>query len=385
MKLIEGGSLADRRSRLGDDPRTAARLVATVARAVHHAHQRGILHRDLKPANILLDDDGPPHVTDFGLARRVEGDDELTQTGVIVGTPRYMAPEQAAGDRRAVTTATDVYGLGAILYELLDRPAAVRRRHRWTRPRPGPRPRAGAPRRAQPAGRPRPRDDLPEVPRKGPGRRYATAEALADDLDRWLAGEPIAARPVGAGERARRWCRRNPVIAGLASVIAVLVAAGLVGTAFGFVAVDRQHTEAMRQRAEAMHQRDQARIHREQARRAVDDMYTQMAEKWIRYQDWLDPLQTEFLQKALAYYTAFAAARESDPATKLAIAEAYLYTGEIRMTLGEASAAESPLRRATGGTRGHPQGIPRQGCSPAPGRTGPSEPGTLSHQAGTPE
>src|SRR5260370_19793694 len=119
MKLIEGGSLADRLDQYRGDPQAAARLVATVARAVHYAHQRGILHRDLKPGNILLDSAGQPHVTDFGLARRVASDSSLTQSGALVGTPSYMAPEQTSGQRGAVTTAADGYGLGAVLYALL--------------------------------------------------------------------------------------------------------------------------------------------------------------------------------------------------------------------------------------------------------------------------
>src|SRR6185295_11538943 len=115
MKYIEGGSLAAARAA----PRVAAQLVATVARAVHHAHQRGILHRDLKPGNILLDAAGQPHVTDFGLAKRVESESDLTTSGDTMGTPAYMAPEQAAGKMRQMTTTADVYSLGVILYELL--------------------------------------------------------------------------------------------------------------------------------------------------------------------------------------------------------------------------------------------------------------------------
>ena len=119
MKLIGGPSLDRKIGQFTTDPKAAARLVRTVAEAVHHAHQRGILHRDLKPGNVILDDRGEPHVTDFGLAKQVQTDSELTQSGAILGTPAYMAPEQASGKRGMVTIATDVYGLGAIFYALL--------------------------------------------------------------------------------------------------------------------------------------------------------------------------------------------------------------------------------------------------------------------------
>jgi eukaryotic-like serine/threonine-protein kinase len=119
MKLIGGASLDRKLTDYSDNPKAAARLMAKAADAVHHAHQRGILHRDLKPANIMVDDFGEPHLTDFGLAKRVEGDSELTQSGAILGTPAYMAPEQAMGRRGAVTTSSDIYGLGAVLYALL--------------------------------------------------------------------------------------------------------------------------------------------------------------------------------------------------------------------------------------------------------------------------
>ncbi len=119
MKLFERGSLDRRLAEYQDNPKAAARLVALVARAVHHAHLRGVLHRDLKPSNILMDDEGRGHVADFGLAKRLDAGTDATQTGLILGTPGYMAPEQASGKRDAVTIATDVYGLGALLYSLL--------------------------------------------------------------------------------------------------------------------------------------------------------------------------------------------------------------------------------------------------------------------------
>ena len=134
MEYIDGQSLAERIAQGPVDVPTAVRLVATVARAVEHLHQQGIVHRDLKPSNILLDSDGQPYVTDFGLAKVFVAGSDMTATGVIAGTPSYMAPEQASGRRAEIGPATDVYSLGAILYELLDRRAAVPRGNaRWTR------------------------------------------------------------------------------------------------------------------------------------------------------------------------------------------------------------------------------------------------------------
>ena len=235
MKLIEGSSLARRPPGPAADPRAAARLVATVARAVHHAHQRGVLHRDLKPSNILLDAEGQPHVTDFGLAKRIEGDSELTQSGAILGTPSYMAPEQASGQRKAVTTATDVYGLGAVLYALLtgrppfrgDSVLETLEQVRHAQPEP-------------PSGAGRGVDrDLETIClkclEKEPERRYGSAQALAEDLERWLGGEPIRARPVRGLERAWRWCRRNPLVAGLSATTALLLVALIVGAGAGIL------------------------------------------------------------------------------------------------------------------------------------------------------
>jgi serine/threonine-protein kinase len=233
MKQIEGGSLAQQLDRFAADPKAAARLVAQVARAVHHAHQRGILHRDLKPANILLDQGGQPHITDFGLAKRIEVDSSLTQPGMLVGTPSYMAPEQALGKKGAVTTATDVYGLGAVLYALLTgRPPF----HGETVLETLEQVKAREP---EPASKSNPRVDRDletvclKCLDKDPHQRYGSAEALAEDLERWRAGEPIRARPLGRAARLWRWGWRNPrtVAAALAVLVAVLTAAAMAGWA----------------------------------------------------------------------------------------------------------------------------------------------------------
>jgi len=255
MKLIEGGSLAEQVGRFVGDPRGAARLVATVAEAVHHAHQCGILHRDLKPGNILLDGRGRPLVTDFGLAKRVAGDAGQTQSGVVCGTPSYMAPEQAAGQAKRLTTAADVYALGAILYELLTGvPPFKAETHLATmmqvlnsEPAPPSRLRPKVPR------------DLETIClkclRKDRGERYATVKELVDDLRRFQAGEPIQARPVGAAGRAWRWCRRNPAVAGLqAGIAAALIAGTLVSSYFALEA--RRTAEQLRV---ALRERDEAK------------------------------------------------------------------------------------------------------------------------------
>jgi serine/threonine protein kinase/tetratricopeptide (TPR) repeat protein len=229
MKFVEGGQLDEVVRRSSMSIRQAVELIAKVARTVHYAHEHGILHRDIKPGNILLDANSEPHLTDFGLARLLETESSVTQTLDVLGTPSYMAPEQAVGNNAAVSSATDIYGLGAVLYQLLT----------------GQPPFAGGttyetikllldtePRQLRQLN-PKIDRDLSTIClkclEKDPKRRYASALALAEDLERWLKHEPILARHTGIIGRSRKWVRRNPSSALLtASLIALAAAAGWI-------------------------------------------------------------------------------------------------------------------------------------------------------------
>ena len=230
MKLIEGRPISSRSSDL-DSPnanRAAAKLLVAIARAVHYAHQRGILHRDLKPGNILLDANGQSHLTDFGLAKVMEQDSAITRTQAVLGTPSYMSPEQARGDTRQLTTAVDIYGLGAVLFYLLTEqpPFAGGTTMETIRQVIDQEPKC--PTTLNPSADPDLEVICLKCLEKDPARRYGSAEAVADDLDRWLADEPILARPNGTWERTAKWVRRNrtrAALLGLAAVSALTVTA----------------------------------------------------------------------------------------------------------------------------------------------------------------
>src|SRR5438552_4998040 len=229
MKFIDGGQLDEMAKRQPISFRNAAELIAKLARTVHYAHEHGILHRDIKPGNILIDAKGEPHLTDFGLARLVETESTLTRTMEVLGTPSYMAPEQAQGQNEQLTRATDVYGLGAVFYQLLTGhpPFAGGTTYETVRLVVETEPR-------------QPRLLNPKIDRdlsticlkcleKDPHRRYASALALAEDLEHWLRHEPIRARHTGVFTRGKKWARRNPASAFLAvSLVALAAAAGWI-------------------------------------------------------------------------------------------------------------------------------------------------------------
>ena len=225
MKFVEGGPIDEVIRRTPLSIRQSTELIAKVARTVHYAHEHGILHRDIKPGNILLDQKGEPHLTDFGLARLVETESTVTRTREVMGTPSYMAPEQAVGDNAAISSATDVYGLGAVLYQLLTgRPpfagattyetikllldTEARQPRLWSR---------------------KIDRDLSTIClkclEKDPKRRYSTARAMAEDLEHWLKREPIQARRTGILVRGKKWVRRNPTTAIAVALLVGLVAA----------------------------------------------------------------------------------------------------------------------------------------------------------------
>jgi serine/threonine-protein kinase len=352
LEYVDGGSLHDHLRGTPLPPGRAAELVQVLARAVHHAHDRGLVHRDLKPANVLLAADGTPKVADFGLVRLISGGpgDEAggaaapaegdTRVGAVVGTPSYMAPEQAAGAGDRVGPQTDVYALGAILYECLT----------------GRPPFAGATldeTLAQVRGRESvpPRHLRPDVPRdletvclkcleKDPDRRYASAQELADDLGRFLRGEPVRARPVGATTRLWKWARRRPVVAALSGVSALALAGLLVGGAAYqslLRASDRQARRAQA-RAESNYRRALA---------AVEQLLTRVGGDRLVNVPEMDGVRAELLQDALRFYEGFLAdADDPDPALRWETSLAHVRVAVIQHALGRPADADAHFRQA---------------------------------------
>jgi serine/threonine-protein kinase len=350
MEYLPGGSLAHKLAAAPLAPRAAAALVEAVARATDHAHAQGVLHRDLKPANILLSADGQPRITDFGLAKQLQAEalappGQRTESGTILGTPSYMAPEQAAG--AAAGPAADTYSLGAILYEALTgRPpfraaSLLETLEQVRRQEPVP------PGRLQP-GLPR---DLQTIClkclQKDPARRYASAGALADDLGRFLRGEPIAARPVSRPEQLWKWARRRPAAAalvGLSGVFAaVLVAGGLLYQARLREARDESQANA----AAALRQQQQAAAQYRQARVALQRMLSRLQERGLAGVPRLKELQRRQLEDALAFFQeVLRNLSDPDPAVRFDAVRTYEQTATAQMLLGQSALAEENLQRA---------------------------------------
>jgi serine/threonine protein kinase/tetratricopeptide (TPR) repeat protein len=353
--------------------RLAATLLAGLADGVQHAHSRGVLHRDLKPANIILQEQNEecrmkneepspsdtvtkkddffilhssffiPKITDFGLAKLLQEESTnpslgyVTQSGAIVGTPNYMAPEQARGQTKQITTATDIYALGVILYEILTgrppfqgaTPLETLRQIESTEPVPPSRIRAKLP------------ADLETIClkclEKDPPRRYVSAAALAEDLRHFVAGEPIRARPIGVWEWSVKWARRRPERAALAGVIAAAAISLLVGALWYSARL-----------AKALQTAEQRRVEADQnfalARQAVEDYLTKVSENKRLTESDFHPLRKELLQAALPFYEQFVREAESDPARRADQGRAHERLGKVHHVLGEIEKALANYR-----------------------------------------
>jgi eukaryotic-like serine/threonine-protein kinase len=344
MGYVEGQSLSRRIAESPLPPREAARIMAQVAEAVEYAHSKGVIHRDLKPANVLLDPTSQARVTDFGLAKRLDQESSLSISGTLVGTPSYMPPEQASGQVKRVDIRSDVYSLGATLYAMLSgRPPF--QADNWSdtclqvvHQEPIP-----------------PRQLNPKLPRdletvclkcleKDPRRRYASARELADELGRYLRGEPIHARPIGRPERLWRWCRRNPIVAVLSASIALLLVLGTLVSTYYAVAATNSAREATKARSLAEKEKDRATGNFKMASEAVKTFYTQVADDPRLAPHGLEDLRRSLLESANKFYEKLINQESSDSGMQHERLEALFSRGNIERALNNRSQAENAYK-----------------------------------------
>ncbi len=358
LEYVDGGNL---RQKMGGKPqpvRDAAEMVELLALAMGSAHDHGVIHRDLKPANVLLTSDGLPKITDFGLAKRLEGDSNQTKSGTLMGTPHYMAPEQARGHVSEIGPLVDVYALGVILYEMLT----------------GRTPFVGASimdtlNQVQTLEPVPPSQLQPKVPvdleticlkclQKERHKRYASAEALAQDLHRYLKGEPIEARPVGQLERLWRWCRRNPKVASLTAAVFALLATVAVTSSVLLVKIAQEKAETEKERKAAEDARDlaqrneyaakaaeklaldNAQMAAEQSRLAVDTLYgvVTKVQQQLRSTPANQKLRQELLSDAFAGLEKVVSGKSS-PLLNRTRGLAHQHMGDISRELGRTEEA----------------------------------------------
>jgi serine/threonine-protein kinase len=366
LEYVGGGSLEKKIKRQPMPPRDAAGLVQSLAVAMDYAHERGIVHRDLKPANVLMTADGLPKITDFGLAKRLgDSDSSQTQAGTILGTPSYMAPEQAEGEVKEVGTLADVYSLGAVLYQLLTgRPPfqgttllETLELVRTQEPVPV--------RQLQP----KVARDLETIClkclQKQPAKRYIDAGALATDLGHFLANEPIEARPVGQVERLWRWCRRNPGIAALTAAVFLLLVVGVIGSTASAITIarERDQKESERQAADAARQlaerrKQEADDAHDQARKNADEALKQGAlalgafstlinevQNQIGDSPGMQPLKAKLLETALDNLDKVAKSDEDARLQGRMMANAYMRMGQLFQQLGQSEKAYTQYQK----------------------------------------
>jgi len=333
--------------------RSVARLGVEVAEALDYAHQQGVVHRDVKPMNLILDEHGEPWIADFGLARIAGSGASLTLTGDLLGTLRYMSPEQASAERAITDHRTDIYSLGVTLYELLTLEPAfaagsrdeLLRRIASEEPRP--------PRRLNSAVPLELETIVLKAMAKQPSNRYATAQALADDLGRYLLDQPILARRPTSLERLRKWSRRHKSLVASVSIstLATLLLA-VVALAISYVTITREQkrtTQALEDakagHAAAARGRDQADANLRQALAAMDRMLTRVSNGEQDEVPQSEPVRRRLLEDALQFYEAFLQQRATDPVLQREIARTYQRVGTIHRQLGQPGPAEIAFRR----------------------------------------
>jgi serine/threonine-protein kinase len=380
LEYCDGGSLNKKIAGEPQPSRVAAELVAKLARGMAAAHARGVVHRDLKPGNVLLTPDGEPKITDFGLAKRIDDESGQTHTGAILGTPSYMAPEQASGESKRVGPPADIYALGAILYDMLTgRPpfkgesamdTAIQVVHAEVVP---------------------PTKLIPKLPRdlevialkcleKDPAKRYASASELADDLQRFLEGRPILARPAGTAERVWKWAKRRPAVAALLAAVVLLTVGGLitVTTLWQRAEVEkiaaqrarddadnqrviaeqneaeaqrqrqvaeRNEAEAQRQRVEALKQKERADRFFSEAREVIEAL-THVGQVDLADTPGAEGVRRKVLMQALDFFDELDDVETDDPALAAQVARAALLVADLHESLGEYAKARSAYEKA---------------------------------------